>query len=340
MAMPSGAFQSGHLFVLTNSGSERALKAEVQLAGLGWRSGFQAKGMVAFKAAGETFGRGELEQPLVFARRVCLSVGKVSSPGEAETLVRAAVGDVKFHRLRLEERRWTVESGADGEVLREGEAVGTVVALGPEEYWVGVHWHRAGLSPDPGGIFGVEMPADSPSRAWLKLEEAVRVFGLRFRRGDVAVELGCAPGGVILALLRRGVPVIGVDPARLAEVVMRHALPSVPAVDPAGDPWVVHCRKPAALVSKRDLAGRATWFLSDMNQSPAVAIAECRRFAGMCPSIQAALITLKLTDLAEASAAGEWLAAMRAIGFRDVQLRQLSVHHRELALLGTGRRVG
>lgn len=340
MAMPSGAFQSGHLFVLTNSGSERALKAEVQVAGLGWRSGFQAKGMVAFKAAGETFGRGELEQPLVFARRVCLSVGKVSSPGEAETLVRAAVGDVKFHRLRLEERRWTVESGADGEVLREGEAVGTVVALGPEEYWVGVHWHRAGLSPDPGGIFGVEMPADSPSRAWLKLEEAVRVFGLRFRRGDVAVELGCAPGGVILALLRRGVPVIGVDPARLAEVVMRHALPSVPAVDPAGDPWVVHCRKPAALVSKRDLAGRATWFLSDMNQSPAVAIAECRRFAGMCPSIQAALITLKLTDLAEASAAGEWLAAMRAIGFRDVQLRQLSVHHRELALLGTGRRVG
>ena len=340
MAMPNGAFQSGHLFVLTNSGSERALKAEVQLAGLGWRSGFQAKGMVAFKAAGETFGRGELEQSLVFARRVCLSVGKVSSPGEAETLVRAAVGDVKFHRLRLEERRWTVESGADGEVLREGEAVGTVVALGPEEYWVGVHWHRAGLSPDPGGIFGVEMPADSPSRAWLKLEEAVRVFGLRFRRGDVAVELGCAPGGVILALLRRGVPVIGVDPARLAEVVMRHALPSVPAVDPAGDPWVVHCRKPAALVSKRDLAGRATWFLSDMNQSPAVAVAECRRFAGMCPSIQAALITLKLTDLAEASAAGEWLAAMRAIGFRDVQLRQLSVHHRELALLGTGRRVG
>ena len=340
MAMPNGAFQSGHLFVLTNSGSERALKAEVQLAGLGWRSGFQAKGMVAFKAAGETFGRGELEQSLVFARRVCLSVGKVSSPGEAETLVRAAVGDVKFHRLRLEERRWTVESGADGEVLREGEAVGTVVALGPEEYWVGVHWHRAGLSPDPGGIFGVEMPADSPSRAWLKLEEAVRVFGLRFRRGDVAVELGCAPGGVILALLRRGVPVIGVDPARLADVVMRHALPSVPAVDPAGDPWVVHCRKPAALVSKRDLAGRATWFLSDMNQSPAVAVAECRRFAGMCPSIQAALITLKLTDLAEASAAGEWLAAMRAIGFRDVQLRQLSVHHRELALLGTGRRVG
>jgi hypothetical protein len=60
----------------------------------------------------------------------------------------------------------------------------------------------------------------------------------------------------------------------------------------------------------------------------------------MCPSIHAALITLKLTDLGEAAAAGEWLGAMRAIGFRDVRLRQLSVHHRELALLGTGRRVG
>ena len=340
MATPSGAYRSGHLFILTNSGSERALKAEVQAAGLGWRSGFQTRGMVAFKAAEGDFGRRELEQPLVFGRRVCLSVGKASTPGEAEEMVRAAVGDVRIHRLRVEARRWSVESGDGGDVLREGEAVGTVVALGPEEYWVGLHWHRAGISPDPGGIFGLEMPADSPSRAWLKLEEAVRVFGLRFRRGDVAVELGCAPGGVILALLRRGVPVIGVDPARLAEVVMGNALPSVPAVDPAGEPWVVHCRKPAALVSKRDLAGRATWFLSDMNQSPAVAIAECRRFAGMCPSIHAALITLKLTDLAEATAAGEWLEAMRGIGFRDVAVRQLSVHHRELALLGTGRRVG
>ena len=75
MVMASGAFQSGHLFVLCNSGSERALKAEVQSAGLGWRSGFQARGMVAFKADGGTFGRGELEQPLVFGRRVCLSVG-------------------------------------------------------------------------------------------------------------------------------------------------------------------------------------------------------------------------------------------------------------------------
>jgi 23S rRNA (cytidine2498-2'-O)-methyltransferase len=296
--------------------------------------------MVAFKSADGEFSGTALQVPLIFGRRVCLSLGKSTTREGVDELVRLALGDVRFQRLRVEERRWSVESDECSGGLREGEPVATVVALGPEEYWAGVHWHRAGQSPDPGGIFGLEMPADSPSRAWLKLEEAVKVFGLQFRRGDVAVELGCAPGGVILALLRRGVPVIGVDPARLAEVVMHHALPTVPSIDPAGDPWVVHCRKPAALVSKRDLAGRATWFLSDMNQSPAVAIAECRRFAGMCPSIHAALITLKLTDLAEATAAGAWLEAMRGIGFRDVAVRQLSVHHRELVLLGTGRRVG
>jgi hypothetical protein len=154
----------------------------------------------------------------------------------------------------------------------------------------------------------------------------------------VVVELGCAPGGVLLALLHRGVSVIGVDPARLAPVVMEHALPEVPAPGRAPhQPWAVHCRKPAALVSKRDLAGQATWFMSDMNQSPAVAIKECARFTKMCPSIRSALITLKLTDLAEAAEKPAWLNALRDAGFRTVRLQQLCVHHRELALLGLDR---
>jgi hypothetical protein len=57
----------------------------------------------------------------------------------------------------------------------------------------------------------------------------------------------------------------------------------------------------------------------------------------MCPSIRSAVITLKLTDFAEASAQGEWLAAMRAMGFRTVRLQQMAVHHRELALVGLER---
>jgi len=335
-------FTSPHLLALTNSGSERALKLEVGAAGLDWRPGFQAKGMVAFKA-GETvgeFGREALRVPLAFARRLSLFAGKAGTREGAEAVVRGVGGAAMVvHHLGLEKGRLVGMGGGVGEVrLADGAVVGTVIEVGPEDFWTGVHWHGRLLSPDPGGASGIELPEDAPSRAWLKLEEAVRFFDLRFRAEDVVVELGCAPGGVILALLRRGVSVIGVDPARLAPVVMASAVAEMPRVGEAGGvPWVVHCRKPAALVSKRDLGGRATWFMSDMNQSPAVAITECRRCIGMCPSIRSAVITLKLTDFAEASAQGEWLAAMRAMGFRTVRLQQMAVHHRELALVGLER---
>ena len=212
-----------------------------------------------------------------------------------------------------------------------GGLVATVVELGPEEFWAGLHRHGPLISPDPGGSGGIILPDGVPSRAWLKLEEAVRFFGLRFTPRDVVVELGCAPGGVVYALLQRGVSVIGVDPARLAAVVMTAAVPSVP--DTSSATWVFHCKKPAALVSKRDLAGRATWFMSDMNQSPEVAIKECGRFRRMCPSIRSALITLKLTDLSQIASKPQWLASMREMGFRTIRLQQLSVHNRELALL-------
>ncbi len=176
------------------------------------------------------------------------------------------------------------------------------------------------------------MPERSPSRAWLKLEEAVRFFDLRFTPRDIVVELGCAPGGVVLALLDRGVPVIGVDPAKLAEVVMEHAIPERENV-PKGKPWFYHCQKPAALTAKRDLGKGVTWFMSDMNQSPEVVLKECARFCKMAPDIRGALMTLKLTDTAQVVEKESWFAALRAIGFKTIRLQQLAVHHKELALL-------
>jgi 23S rRNA (cytidine2498-2'-O)-methyltransferase len=317
---------SAFVFALTNRGAENPLKHEV--AGLcpTWRAGYQRRGFVTFKSAGKPFGLSSLEHSFCFARRLCLSVGKAASGEGARDLLATAAPGCLIHEAGVTPEREP----------RLGEIVGTVVSLGEAEWWAGLHRHGPLVSPDPCGLSVCELPEDAPSRAWLKLEEATRFFGLRFDPRDVVVELGCAPGGVILALLRRGISCIGVDPALLAPVVMAHAVPE-PVLSPRAQPWVYHCRKPAALVSKRDLAGVATWFMSDMNQSPAVALKECARFTRMCPSIRSALITLKLTDLAEATEKPTWLEAMRAMGFADVRLQQLSVHHRELVLLGLGR---
>jgi 23S rRNA (cytidine2498-2'-O)-methyltransferase len=328
--------ESEFVFALTNTGSENALKVEVDAMGLGWRLSYQRRGFVTFKAGGRRlFTLGSLDHPLACARRLCLSLGKAASREEAEKKIKLhpAYLNGPVHYVRYLNRRMEREPGELMDRPQAGDCIGTVVELEPDEFWAGLHLHAAFVSPDPGGDSGILMPEDSPSRAWLKLEEAVRFFDLKFIPREIAVELGCAPGGVVLALMRRGVSVIGVDPAQMAEVVMKSAVIERRYVPP-DKAWFHHCCKPAALAGKRDLGLGITWFMSDMNQSPKVVLKECGRFCRMAPTISGVLITLKLTDLLKVAEKEKWLEALRELGFNTVRLQQFSVHHKEFALLG------
>jgi 23S rRNA (cytidine2498-2'-O)-methyltransferase len=319
------------LFALTNPGTEKALKLEVESMELGWRLSYQRRGFVTFKADAP-FALESLDNDIACARRICLSLGKSTTRDEAV----AKLGVVEWiHHACFQDRKMQgVNEGDLAERPSQGTLIGTVVELGEGEFWSGVHRHGRWTSPDPAGDAGIVMPKQSPSRAWLKLEEAVRFFDLKFTPDDLVIEVGCAPGGVVLALLDRGVAVIGVDPAKMAAVVMEKAI--VNRDDAADDrAWFWHCRKPAALVGKRDLGQGVTWFMSDMNQSPEVVLKECARFRKMAPSIRSVLVTLKLTDPAQVVEKDQWFAALRDMGFRTMRLQQLSVHHKELALLAT-----
>ena len=326
----SQPIESEFVFSLGNPGSERALKCEVETMKLGWRLSYQRRGFVTFKAAAP-FSLESLDVDLACSRRLCLSLGKAPTREDAVRRIQAAVPSVDLiQHARFHERKM---QGLPGEQRPEiGQVIGTTVELAPAEFWAGLHRHAPFLSPDPAGDSGMVMPAESPSRAWLKLEEAVQFFGLEFTPADIVVELGCAPGGVVLALLQRGVSVIGVDPAKMAEVVLASAINHREDA-PSGQPWFFHCRKPAALASKRDLGQGVTWFMSDMNQSPDVVLKECARFCKMAPGIRGVLITLKLTDLSQVADKSQWFASLAGMGFAIIRLQQLSVHHKEFALL-------
>ncbi|MES2475776.1 MAG: SAM-dependent methyltransferase [Verrucomicrobiota bacterium] len=321
--------ETEYLFALTNPGTEKALKLEVESMGLGWRLSYQRRGFVTFKGDAP-FSLAALDSDVACARRLCLSLGKSTTRDEAV----AKLIDVEWiHHAHFQDRK--MQGVIDDNLSKNPEPgclIGTVVELGEGEFWSGVHRHGRWKSPYPAGDAGIVMPERSPSRAWLKLEEAVRFLGLDFTPKDVVVELGCAPGGVVLALLDRGVSVIGVDPAKMADVVMEKSiLNRDETIDHRA--WFWHCRKPAALVSKRDLGQGVSWFMSDMNQSPEVVLKECARFRKMAPSIRGVLVTLKLTDPAQVVEKDKWFAALRAMGFKTMRLQQLSVHHKELVLL-------
>ncbi len=323
--MPDADF----LFALCNPGSERAIKTEVAVMGLPWKSSYQRRGFISFKLE-EGISADSLTQEIACARRICRSIGKFSSRAEAASVLEGEgvnlVHHARYHLKKME----GMHDGHPGPQL--GDLVGTVVELGEAEFWAGIHQHAESLSPDPAGDGGIELQEDAPSRAWLKLEEAVRFWGLEFNPGEIAIELGCSPGGVVHALLNYGVSVIGVDPAGMADVVMEKTVEQ--RQDLNREIGFYHCRKPAALVSKRDLGEGVNWFLSDMNQNPEVTLKECARIVKMSPSIHGVLITLKLSEMEAVERKADGIQSLRDLGFNTVRLQQLSVNHRELALLG------
>lgn len=323
--MPDADF----LFALCNPGSERAIKTEVATMGLPWKSSYQRRGFISFKLE-EGIQSDSLTQEIACARRICRSIGKFSSRAEAASVLEGEgvnlVHHARYHLKKME----GMQDGHPGPQL--GDLVGTVVQLGESEFWAGIHLHAEGLSPDPAGDGGFELPEDAPSRAWLKLEEAVRFWGLEFSPCEVAIELGSSPGGVAHALLNRGVSVIGVDPAKMADIITEKSVECRAELNTQSGFY--HCRKPAALVGKSDLGEGLTWFLSDMNQNPEVTLKECERIVGMTTSIRGVLITLKLSEMEAVEHKGEWIQSLHLLGFTTVRLQQLSVNHREISLLG------
>lgn len=88
-----------------------------------------------------------------------------------------------------------------------------IVGEKDEKHFVGSHIHddsrRSGF---PNNQLPISMPLEAPSRAYMKIEEGVSAFRIPLASGDVAVEIGSAPGGCVYSLLQRGLKVWGVDP--------------------------------------------------------------------------------------------------------------------------------
>ena len=63
---------------------------------------------------------------------------------------------------------------------------------------------------------------DAPSRAAMKLDEALAELGHEPGPGETCADLGAAPGGWTQRLVERGARVLAVDPGRLRPELERH----------------------------------------------------------------------------------------------------------------------
>ncbi|HEY5791108.1 MAG TPA: 23S rRNA (cytidine(2498)-2'-O)-methyltransferase RlmM [Gammaproteobacteria bacterium] len=173
----------------------------------------------------------------------------------------------------------------------------------------------AASAPWPQGIPRLRNPAGAPSRATLKLEEALLTFlgaepGKRLQPGMTAVDLGAAPGGWSWVLARRGLRVTAVDNARLAPAVLASGMVEHVAAD------AFRYRPP----------GRVDWLVCDVVEQPARIAALVAGWVadGRC---REAVFNLKLPMKrrweALADCRARIAAGMRGAGDWGLRLRQL-----------------
>jgi 23S rRNA (cytidine2498-2'-O)-methyltransferase len=158
------------------------------------------------------------------------------------------------------------------------------------------------------------------SRAWMKLAEALEWGRLQVTPGDVAVEIGSAPGGAAQLLLDRGAEVIAVDPADLDEAI-------------AGHPKLTHLKKRGKQVRKAELA-TARWLLVDVNVAPNYTLDTAEEIVtNPKTNIRGMILTMKLTDWSLAEHIEGYRQRVRNWGFKVVRTRQLAFNRHEFCLL-------
>ena len=313
------------VFATCLPGIEPALKLEVARDRPELRFAYSRPGLVTFKSAravapDDTPGS-------VFARVWGRSIGAASDP-QAAAQALASLGATRVHVFA---RQPEVPSGS-GIVLASWQALGpggpaelgelvadVIVAPAPgEPAWLGVHRHDRSRLPHAGGAIPVVVPGDAPSRAYAKIEEAIAWGALAIEAGHVALEIGAAPGGAVLALARRGLEVWGVDTGALAPHV--RALASVH-----------HVEKTVGALRWEDLPARIDWLLVDVNLAPQVALHEVARLMPrLGATLRGAVFTLKLNDWAFVAELPALVGRIRRMGLPDVRLRHLPSNRREI----------
>jgi len=333
------------IFTTCQIGAELALKQELARRYPGFKPAFSRPGFVTFKLPPQHNLTVDWQLDAIFARSWGYSLGAIE--GSPDSIVQAIwehAGDapyqavhvfgrdrkpVRIHgyvpKLEPEDVELAAQLRAARpdlelhEITRPGDLVLDVVRIDEGQYWLGFHRAATEVGTWPGGFCLIRQPADMVSRAYLKMEEALRWSQLPVRPRQRFVEIGSSPGGAAQALLERGLEVTGVDPAEMHPRV-------------ANDPNFTHIRKRGADVRRREFR-RFRWLAADMNVAPKYTLDTVEGIVTHPEvDIRGMLLTLKLLDWSLAEQLPQYLFRIRTWGYQRLQARQLHHNHQEICV--------
>lgn len=205
-------------------------------------------------------------------------------------------------------------------VARPDAFVFDLCVVEPNQWWFGFHEANSTAGRWPGGVPLFDTEADPVSRAYFKLKEALLWSGLPIAEGDVCAELGSAPGGACQLLLEKGAKVLAIDPAEMEPEILAH-------------PSLTHIRRRGHEVKKRDFRD-VRWLFADITMVPNYTLDTVSEIvAHDAVDIKGMALTLKLTNWDLLESVPDWIARIKALGFKHIRTRQLAFNRLEICLI-------
>lgn len=205
-------------------------------------------------------------------------------------------------------------------VAEPEEQVAQLLEVIPQEWWWGIHQFDLGESRYPGARPTASLPEEAPSRAYLKLKEIWMEAEQDLRPGQRVLEVGCAPGGMSLALLERGVEVVGVDAGEMAVQILEH-------------PRFRHLKRSINRVRPSEVGPRIDWLVMDMHAQPRVTIPiflDLWRYFET--SLRGGVLVLKLNSKSEMDELEDYVGMLKDARLGKLICRQLPSNRKEITV--------
>jgi 23S rRNA (cytidine2498-2'-O)-methyltransferase len=301
-------------YFLCNPGSEKFLKEEIKLIYPELKFAYSTEGFLTFKA---TRKLGKTLKPVF-----CRHFGRFIARGSLEEMQKRAA------EFNLPVRFYS----KDGEIFNNPEIafntkaleiirVDSIVKNEPKvEFYLGEFTNNHLTSPHPGGFSPTVLPEEAPSRAYLKIVEAIDFVGAKLHPGEHALEIGSSPGGATFAVLERGLSVEGIDPGLMSPICLNH-------------PKFAHHHCSIQDFKVHMLKDHVHWLLVDMNLPPEGTLAEIEKVVEKIrPSLKGAFITLKMTKFENVKRVPMYLSIVGKMGLKVVMATQLPSHKLEFLI--------
>lgn len=204
-------------------------------------------------------------------------------------------------------------------LANRGDRVLDLIAVDPDRWLIGTHTATGPVSCWVGGVPPLEKH-EVISRAYYKLDEALRWTQLPMKAGEVVMELGAAPGGACQLLLERGMKVLGVDPAEMDARVAQHSN-------------FEHLKMRGADLKKKWLS-HIDWLVCDANLTPERTLREVEPIVTSSHvNLKGIVLTLKMAKWEYFDRLEEYVALVTSWGWRQVRVRHRAFDRQELAVV-------